>query len=167
MCKILENIKKRISFYLYRHVDFVNLMSYDYHFYVWYFPVTDLNAPLFPRCTETGYLSTLNVNFSAQYWVAKGMPREKIVVGIPAYGHSYQLDNPLNHNLQAPTSGFGKLGTKGFVNYPVICQFLKSGAVSVFNKESRVPYTFKDREWISYDNEESIYYKVPYFSVLE
>lgn len=141
------------------YVDFVNLMSYDYHFYVWYFPVTDLNAPLFPRSTETGYLSTLNVNFSAQYWVAKGMPREKIVVGIPAYGHSYQLDNPLNHNLQAPANGFGKLGIKGFVSYPTICQFFKSGAMKVFNKESHVPYAFKDREWISYDDEESIYYK--------
>ncbi|XP_011160586.1 chitinase-3-like protein 2 [Solenopsis invicta] len=141
------------------HIDFINLMSYDYHFYVWYFPVTDLNAPLFPRCTETGYLSTLNVNFSAQYWIAKGMPREKVVVGIPTYGHTYKLDNPLNHNLQAPTSGFGQLGVKGFVSYPTVCQFLQSGAESVFNKESRVPYAFKGREWISYDNEESVYYK--------
>lgn len=141
-------------------------MSYDYHFYVWYFPVTDLNAPLFPRCTETGYLSTLNVNFSAQYWVAKGMPREKIVVGIPAYGHSYKLDNPLNHNLQAPASGIGKLGIKGFVPYPTVCQFFKSGATNVFNKESRVPYAFKGKEWISYDNEESVFYKVTYFTLL-
>ncbi|XP_032674798.1 chitinase-3-like protein 2 isoform X2 [Odontomachus brunneus] len=136
------------------HVDFINLMSYDYHFYVWYFPVTDLNAPLFPRCTETGYLSTLNVNFSAQYWIAKGMPREKIVVGIPNYGHSYKLDNPLNHDLQAPANGFGELGIKGFVSYPIVCQFLKSGAVKVFNQESRVPYAFKDKEWISYDDKQ-------------
>jgi len=122
--------------------------------------VTDLNAPLFPRCTETGYMSTLNVNFSVQYWLAKGMPREKIVVGVPTYGHSYTLDNSLNHNLQAPASGFGHLGTMGFVSYPMVCQFLKSGAVSIFNKESRVPYAFKNKEWISYDNEESIYQKV-------
>lgn len=137
-------------------------MSYDYHFYVWYFPVTDFNAPLFPRSAETGYLSTLNVNFSTHYWVAKGMPREKIVVGIPSFGHSYQLDNALNHDLQAPANGFGKLGVKGFLSYPTVCQFLKSGAVSVFNKESCVPYAFKDREWISYDDEESIQYKVAY-----
>jgi len=155
--EMLENINE---FLIFRHVDFVNLMSYDYHFYVWYFPVTDLNAPLFPRCTETGYMSTLNVNFSVQYWLAKGMPREKIVVGVPTYGHSYTLDNSLNHNLQAPACGFGHLGTMGFVSYPMICQFLKSGAVSIFNKESRVPYAFKDKEWISYDNEESIYQKV-------
>ncbi|KAG5309307.1 CHIA chitinase, partial [Acromyrmex insinuator] len=112
------------------HIDFINLMSYDYHFYVWYFPA------IYP-----------------------GMPREKIVIGIPAYGHTYKLDNPVNHGLQAPASGFGKLGVKGFVSYPTICQFLKSGAESVFNKESRVPYAFKNREWISYDNEESVSYK--------
>lgn len=138
------------------YVDFVNLMAYDYHFYVWYFPVTDMNAPLFPRGTETGYLSTLNVNFSAHYWVARGMPREKIVVGIPAYGHSYTLDNPLNHDLQAPASGIGKLGDQGFVRYSTICQFMKSGALSIVNVESCVPYAFKDKEWISFDDEESV-----------
>ncbi|KAK2577855.1 hypothetical protein KPH14_001118 [Odynerus spinipes] len=141
------------------HVDFVNLMSYDYHFYVWYFPVTDLNAPLYPNTIESGYLSTLNVNFSAHYWISKGMPRDKIVIGIPTYGHSYKLDNPLNHKLQAPASGFGKLGSNGFVSYSTICQFLNRGAYSVFESESKVPYAYKDDEWISYDNNESVYYK--------
>ncbi|XP_076234093.1 chitinase-3-like protein 2 isoform X2 [Calliopsis andreniformis] len=142
-----------------QYVDFVNLMSYDYHFYVWYYPVTGLNAPLFPRSAESGYLSTLNVNFSAQYWISKGMPREKLIIGIPAYGHSYKLDNPLNHNLLAPASGFGKLGEMGFVRYPTVCQFLQNGAKSVFENESKVPYAYKDREWVSYDDITSVYYK--------
>ncbi|XP_043671883.1 chitinase-3-like protein 2 [Vespula pensylvanica] len=142
-----------------KHVDFINLMSYDYHYYVWYFPVTDLNAPLFPHIMESGYLDTLNVNFSAHYWVKKMMPRYKIVIGIPTYGHSYKLDNPLNHKLQAPASGFGKLGSNGFVSYSVICQFLKHGASNVFVNKSKVPYAYRDEEWISYDNKESIYYK--------
>lgn len=94
------------------------------------------------------------------------MPREKIVIGIPNYGHSYKLDNPLNHDLQAPANGFGELGIKGFVSYPIICQFLKSGAVKVFNQESRVPYAFKDKEWISYDDKQSVYYKVAYCILL-
>ncbi|KAL2729058.1 chitinase-3-like protein 2 isoform X3 [Vespula squamosa] len=134
-------------------------MSYDYHYFVWYFPVTDLNAPLFPYIMESGYLDTLNVNFSAHYWVTKRMPRYKIVIGIPTYGHSYKLDNPLNHKLHAPASGFGKLGFNGFVSYSMICQFLKQGASNVFVNKSKVPYAYKDEEWISYDNKESIYYK--------
>ena len=142
-----------------KYVDFVNLMSYDYHFYVWYYPVTGLNAPLFPRSTESGYLSTLNMNFSAQYWLSKGMPREKLIVGIPTYGHSYKLDNPLNHGLLAPANGFGELGDMGFVCYPTVCQFLQNGAKRVFENESKVPYAYKDREWVSYEDIASIYSK--------
>ncbi|XP_076750180.1 chitinase-3-like protein 2 [Xylocopa sonorina] len=142
-----------------KYVDFVNLMSYDYHFYVWYYPITGLNAPLFPRSAESGYLSTLNVNFSAQYWLSKGMPREKLIIGIPTYGHSYKLDNPLNHGLLAPANGFGELGEMGFVRYSTVCEFLQSGARSVFDDESKVPYAYKDKEWISYDDVTSVHYK--------
>ncbi|XP_015439737.1 PREDICTED: chitinase-3-like protein 2 [Dufourea novaeangliae] len=142
-----------------KYVDFVNLMSYDYHSYVWYYPVTGLNAPLFPRSAESGYLSTLNVNFSAHYWLAKGMPKEKLIIGIPTYGHSYELDNSLNHGLLAPANGFGKLGDMGFVSYYTVCQFFQNGANSVFENESKVPYAYKDKTWISYDDIRSIYYK--------
>ncbi|OXU26053.1 hypothetical protein TSAR_003864 [Trichomalopsis sarcophagae] len=141
------------------HVDFINLMSYDYHFYIWYYPVTDLNSPLYPRSLETGYLTSLNVNFSANYWVLKGMPREKIVIGIPLYGHSYKLYNPSNHKLQAPARGYGDTGHMGFVTYPEVCKFLKNGAVRVFVNDSHVPYTYKNNEWISYDDVTSVTYK--------
>ena len=144
----------------FRHVDFINLMSYDYHSYVWYYPVTGLNSPLFPRSTENGYLATLNVNFSANYWISKGMPKEKIVIGIPTYGHSYKLDNPLNHDVQAPAKGIGNLGDNSFVLYTAICQFLQSGAQSTFLNDSRVPYAYKNDEWISYDDVTSVTEKV-------
>lgn len=142
-----------------KYVDFVNLMSYDYHFYVWYYPVTGLNAPLYPRAAEAGYLSTLNTNFSAHYWLSKGMPKEKLIIGIPTYGHSYKLDNPANHDLYAPANGFGNTGNMGFVPYFTVCEFLQGGANSVFDDESKVPYAYKDREWISYDDVTSVRYK--------
>ncbi|KAJ8687408.1 hypothetical protein QAD02_023202 [Eretmocerus hayati] len=135
-----------------QHIDFINLMSYDYHFYTWYWPVTGLNAPLYPRTAESGYLTSLNVNFSANYWVMKGMPREKIVVGIPLYGHSYKLFNPANHEVQAPARGNGDIGSLGYVSYPEICSFVRNGAVKVFLNDSGVPYTHKDTEWISFDD---------------
>lgn len=137
-------------------------MSYDYHFYIWYYPVTHLNSPLYPRMVETGYLTSLNVNFSAHYWISKGMPREKIVIGIPSYGHTYKLYNIANHGIQAPARGFGDKGKNGFVSYPEVCQFLADGAVRVFVNDSRVPYTYKDYEWISYDDVTSVKYKVFY-----
>lgn len=141
-----------------KYADFVNLMSYDYHFYVWYYPVTGLNAPLFARSSETGYLSTLNVNFSAQYWLSKGLLREKLIIGIPTYGHSYKLDNPKNHALFAPANGVG-IGNLGFVNYATVCNLLEQGAERVFDPEAKVPYCYKDEQWISYDDRVSVSYK--------
>lgn len=134
-------------------------MTYDYHFYLPYYPVTDLNAPLYSD-QSSSYLSTLNVNYSANYWISKGMPREKIVIGVPTYGHSFELFNSENHGLHAPAKGFGKLGEQGFVAYSDICQFLKSGATEVFVGKSGVPYVYKDTEWISYDDVKSVALKV-------
>lgn len=74
----------------FRNVDFINLMSYDYHFYTKYTPMTGFNAPLFPRNDEHGYFSTLNMNYSAFYWLNKGMDKSKIVIGLPTYAHSFE-----------------------------------------------------------------------------
>jgi GH18 family chitinase len=64
-------------------------MSYDYHMFSEYLPVTGPNSPLYPGKKDSGYLETLNTNWSASYWLSKGMPREKINIGIPTYGHSF------------------------------------------------------------------------------
>lgn len=65
-------------------------MSYDYHFYTKYTPYTGINSPLYSNNDDIGYFSTLNINYSTHYWNFKGMDKEKIVVGLPTYGHSYQ-----------------------------------------------------------------------------
>lgn len=78
-----------VYFLIFRYVDYVNVMTYDYHFYVWYFPMTGFNSPLYKQADENGYFATLNTNWTVSYWESKGMPKEKIVVGLPTYGHSF------------------------------------------------------------------------------
>lgn len=41
-----------------------------------------------------------------------------------------------------------------------MCEFLAAGGVRVFDDESRVPYAYKDYDWISYEDNASIYGKV-------
>lgn len=66
-------------------------MSYDYHFFQTYYPLTDYNAPLFSSPhDENSLFATLNVNFTVDYWLSQSMPKEKLVIGIPAYGHTYK-----------------------------------------------------------------------------
>ncbi|XP_049806513.1 chitinase-like protein 4 isoform X3 [Schistocerca nitens] len=72
-----------------KYIDYVNLMAYDYHFYTEYTPLTGPNAPLYSLPSDKGYMSTLNTNWSSLYWHDRGMPKNKIVVGIPTYGHSF------------------------------------------------------------------------------
>lgn len=161
----MKNSLIREIFNYYRYVDFVNLMSYDYHSYVWYYPLTGLNSPLFPRSTEKGFLASLNVNYSSNYWIMKGMPKEKIIIGIPTYGHSYKLTNPRNHDVEAPAKGIGSLGEDSFVPYYTVCQFLQGGANFKFLNDSLVPYAYKNDEWISYDNIDSVIQKVSIFII--
>uniref|UniRef100_A0A0C9RT37 CHIA_1 protein n=1 Tax=Fopius arisanus TaxID=64838 RepID=A0A0C9RT37_9HYME len=147
------------------HVDFINLMSYDYHYYVWYLPITGLNAPLYANPLEMGYSATLNVNYSAFYWISKGMPREKIVMGIPTYGHSFQLDNEQNHGIMAPAKGFGSLGEMGFTNYREVCEFIRKGGSKVFDEDSRTPYAYGKHDWVSFDDQVSVMEKVEWIKL--
>lgn len=72
----------------------------------------------------------------------------------------FRLVNDANHGVSAPASGYGLLGDKGFISYPQACQFVAAEAATVFDRDSLVPYAFKGTEWISYDDERSLAYKV-------
>lgn len=95
------------------YTDFVNIMTYDYHFYTKTTPFTGLNAPLYKRHDEGGIFAGLNINFTAYYWHSQGLDKNKIVIGLPTYGHSFTLVNPFNAKLMSPASSFGSVGTDG------------------------------------------------------
>ncbi|KZS19972.1 Acidic mammalian chitinase [Daphnia magna] len=139
-----------------KYVDFVSLMGYDFHSFKWYLPLTGHNSPLYPRSDEWNMFSTVNLNWTSFYWVQLGMPREKIVIGLPTYGQTYQLYNPNFHGLYAPAIGAGTVGIGGQISYPVVCQFLANGGIREFDAESRVPFAYHKRSWISYDDEQSL-----------
>lgn len=145
------------------YVDFVNLMAYDFHYYTSYLPVTGPNAPLYSSHIDHGFFTTLNTNSSAYHWVSRGMPNNKIIIGLPTYGHSFTLLNEKNTGWQAPATGLGQMGDLGFVQYPDTCRFLKrDGTRMVFDDEYKVPYAYNGKEWISYDDEQSLGYKAEF-----
>ncbi|CAG9861620.1 unnamed protein product [Phyllotreta striolata] len=149
--------------YMNDYVDFVNLMSYDYHFYTKWTPFTGFNSPLYASDNEVFIFGTLNVNYSANVWYNLGMDRSKIIVGLPIYGHTFRLTNPKNNGLYAPASGYGRLGSLGFADYPDICKFLALNQISpVFDMETKSPYASKFYEWVSFENTQSLTYKAEY-----
>ncbi|CAL7949852.1 unnamed protein product [Xylocopa violacea] len=148
-------------------LDFINVMTYDFNG-DWN-PYTGMNAPLNPTSKEDSYEKTLNVKAAIRYWLSQGAPAHKIIVGIPFYGRSFTLKDPKDHRVHAPTTGPGKPGqyTKeaGYIGYNELCLYLKNNDWHVVRDEQQgVPYAYKDNQWISYDDAQSIQRKVEFIN---
>ncbi|KAI0214238.1 Acidic mammalian chitinase [Lamellibrachia satsuma] len=89
-------------------VDWIGLMSYDLHG-SWE-TKTGHNSPLFARSSETEPQTQLNVEWAANYWVLKGCPKSKLIIGMPTYGRGFTLADPSNHGMGATAQGGGTVG---------------------------------------------------------
>nr|XP_049706278.1 probable chitinase 2 isoform X5 [Helicoverpa armigera]XP_049706280.1 probable chitinase 2 isoform X7 [Helicoverpa armigera] len=149
---------KAISEYL----DIVNVMAYDMHG-VWD-SVTGHNAPLHKgEGDKNAVAEDLNtVDQALYYWISEGCPPEKIAVGIPFYGRTFTLTNAHETGVRAPASGAG-IGQDGCVGYNEFCNILQTEEwTQSFDSLAKVPYAFKDTNWVSYDDINSITAKVEF-----
>ncbi|XP_023215721.1 acidic mammalian chitinase-like [Centruroides sculpturatus] len=135
-------------------VDFVNLLSYDFHYYHPGLSYTHHHNALYRRPSSTGHHFTLNVDMVARYWSLSGMPRKKIMIGISTHAQTFNLASTYAHGIDAPAKGPG-LGF-GRLPYSKVCYFLQSGAHRIFDIFARVPYAYKGHQWMSFDDEESV-----------
>lgn len=101
-------------------VDWIGLMTYDYH--TGWEQETGHISPLYHHVRDPAPI--LNANFSVRYWIERGVPVNKIVMGIPTYGSSFTLsETSQNHTsgFRAKASGPGKPGkftrSAGFLAY--------------------------------------------------
>ncbi|XP_078575405.1 putative chitinase 10 [Branchiostoma floridae x Branchiostoma japonicum] len=146
-----------------RHLDFVNLMTYDLHG-SWE-AVTGLSSPLYPAEEESGEARQLNVRDAVGLWLAGGAPAEKLNLGIGLHGRSFRLAGG-DTSLRAPVVRAGAAGTyteeAGMLAYFEICSMLSSGATREFDTEQKAPYAYLGNQWVGYDDAESIGYKIAF-----
>jgi len=139
-------------------LDFVNLMAYDFHG-KWESQAGH-NAPLYAPSSDTEWRKQLSVEFAAKMWTRLGTPKEKLVIGMPTYGRSFQLQNRNNFKVNSPTKGGGTAGEytreAGFLAYYEICQMLQKGANYIWDQEMKVPYLVQDDQWVGFDDERAI-----------
>uniref|UniRef100_H3B2Q9 GH18 domain-containing protein n=1 Tax=Latimeria chalumnae TaxID=7897 RepID=H3B2Q9_LATCH len=144
----------------FRYLDFIDVMTYDLRGPWERF--TGENSPLYAGPEDTGAYKYFNVDYVMNYWKNSGAPAEKLIVGMPTYGHTFHLSNPSNNGIGAPTSGPGPAGPytrqPGFLAYYEICTFL-NGATEKWNAPQEAPYAYKGNEWVGYDNKKSIQLK--------
>ncbi|XP_037913621.1 probable chitinase 10 [Hermetia illucens] len=141
-----------------KYFDWIAVMTYDFHGQ--WDKKTGHVAPIFYHPEDD--FDYFNSNFSLHYWIEKGAPSRKIVMGMPLYGQSFSLADPKVNGLNAPAPGPGQAGeytrAAGFLAYYEICDRIKSGGWTVVQDEyGRMgPYAYKGNQWVSFDDKETI-----------
>lgn len=152
-----------------KYLDLINLMAYDYH--GGWESKTGHNAPLF--ASERHDLAKdemlLNVNWSVNYWLAQGAPAEKIMLGVGSYGRSFTLDRQEENGINAPASQKGAAGPytrePGSLGYNELCENFKRQPEAwtiVRDPDYLAPYAYSGRQWVGYDDRESLALKAQY-----
>ncbi|CAL1684975.1 unnamed protein product [Lasius platythorax] len=151
------------------YLDFINLLSYDYHSA--YEPAVNHHAPLYPleEDNEYNYDAELTIDYTISHLLEKGASADKIILGIPTYGRSYTLFNQEATELGSPADGPGVEGEatreKGYLAYYEICENIAESdewEVVQPNPKAMGPYAFKENQWVGYDDEEIVKLKARY-----
>ncbi|KAI7690136.1 hypothetical protein SSS_08819 [Sarcoptes scabiei] len=109
------------------------------------------NSALFARSKDFSLTKSFNLQWSANYWANLGVPKRKIMVGIPTYGKKFIL---LSKRSNEPFSL--AIRSTQDCSYSDVCRFLQHPhTITRYDQEAKVPYAYNDREWISYENAES------------
>ena len=124
------------------NLDYINVMCYDYN--TIFNTYTAYSSPLFARPEEIGYDATLNSNFTINYLIDNKVPRSKIVLGLNAGGHTFQLKNPAKNGFHADVLGVGY--SQGWSLYPQLCQLAEQGT-AVYDEVAQVLYAYYDDQW--------------------
>ncbi|KAI0227441.1 hypothetical protein LSAT2_022121 [Lamellibrachia satsuma] len=111
------------------------------------------------RRTQAGANAWRKIGAS-HYWLRKGCPKNKLVIGLAGYGRTFTLTSPAAYRLNAPAKYPGEEGTytreKGMMSYYEVCKFLGGGATEVWDPVIQAPYAFKNNQWVGYDNPRSL-----------
>lgn len=94
-------------------------------------------------------------------------PAEKIVLGIGGFGKSFTMRSPSNHLVGDVAAAVGKPGpylqAPGSLGFNEICEAFRLGNWTTKQlANNAMSYAYKDKQWVSYDDEKSIGIKAAY-----
>eukprot|EP01018_Ginkgo_biloba_P013847 Gb_04927 [translate_table: standard] len=137
-----------------QNLDWANAMCYDYYG-PWTPDQTGAPAALYDPNSD------LSTSYGIQSWLDAGLPAQKLVMGMPLYGHSWTLESATQTGIGAPATGVG-LGD-GSLTYAEIRNFIvERSATEVFDTTTVSAYAYAGLDWVGYDNEESVGIKVQF-----
>ncbi|CAH1211396.1 hypothetical protein PAECIP111892_03558 [Paenibacillus auburnensis] len=151
-------------------VDWINIMTYDFNG-SWN-TTTGHNAPLYydPAAASSGLTEPANYNIdkAVTSYLSAGVPAGKLVLGMPFYGRGWGGAPSTNNGQYQVSAGISSTGTWEKGNYDfndLEANYInKNGYTRYWNNTSKVPYLYNPstQTYISYDDVESIGYKISY-----
>lgn len=152
-------------------LDFINVMTYDYHTAG---NLTNYNAPLASPPDDPS--PNLNVKNSVAAYLAAGVPAKKVVVGLPFYGYVYSavgadaagryqpIENVAPADSTAPLPAAAPKKYVGAMRYNQLISALKDGFEPHWDDVARVPWLYNPttHTWITYDDPRSLGEKAAY-----
>ncbi|MGE9293661.1 MAG: glycosyl hydrolase family 18 protein, partial [Puniceicoccales bacterium] len=142
-------------------LDWYNVMTYDYHGR-WAATQTGHNAALFQSAGDPN--ARYNVNDTITGYLAAGVPANKLVLGVPAYGYGWQ--GVTNEAAFSSASGVGP-GTlsvePGFYDYRTVADLVAANpANEKWDEAAQASYYYDGNIWIGYDSPRALRRKLDY-----
>ncbi|CRK97771.1 CLUMA_CG011150, isoform A [Clunio marinus] len=143
---------------LVEYVDFINLMTYDFHG-SWDETVGH-HTQMFPHHGDSSYIKELNCAASISYWKSNKVPAEKLNLGIATYGKTFVLSDISKHRIGSIVDVEATKNTSGIIGYNEFCTSL--GWKQHFDTNYRAYYAVKDDSWFGFDTKQQVKTKARY-----
>ena len=148
-----------------QYLDFMNLMAYDYHGS--WDAQTGFLAPMYRDSDDPFAQKGWSMDETVQTYLTQyGIPKEKLVLGLPFYGRSWTgvTPGPNGDGLyqSATGDGPGERDEPGMLNYNTIMSRYAPTYSKYYNNEARVPWLYDGTNFITYDDPTTIAEKARY-----
>jgi chitinase len=149
---------------IHQYLDFINVMAYDFHG-TWEM-TANFNSPLLPSKDDPARSLHLTTHEAVQAYLRGGVPRHKLVVGVPFFGHGWQGVPDINHGLyQSATGPAPATWEAGTEDYKVLKTRLAGGTFTrYFHPKVGNAWIYDSAAQIfwSYDDPQSLGLKADY-----
>lgn len=125
---VLPNVNSSMFYdpkFLAPHLDFVNLLAFDYYTPSRTPEIADFTSPIYELVDRR---KDENIDAQVKYWISNGAPGSKLLVGVPTYGRAWKMTKDSNVNAIPPLTvdGAAEPGPytrdSGLLSYPEVCQ---------------------------------------------
>ncbi len=143
-------------------LDWINVMTYDMHGGWDATGPTNFQAPLYSSPDDPTKPTSISVDATLNDFLAKGVPPEKIVMGIPFYGRGWTGVPNNNNGLYQSNAAMSPAPARfenGIEDYKVLA---KLNAPAFRDPKTQSMWSFDGKTWWSYDDPQVIAAKMAY-----